>query len=116
VEITLTVTDALAILFGSDALVAVMSTGTEEATLGAVKIPWESIVPALALQITAVSAEFAMLAIKRWTPPEETTAVSGEIVGVTEFAVDSVDLDETGVNEQAELAITTASIRPRSKR
>lgn len=87
VEVTLTVTEAVAVLVGSATLVAVMTTGVDAVTFGAVKIPCESTLPELALQVTAVFMLFEMLAAKRCTPPEGTVAESGEMTGAMEFAL-----------------------------
>jgi len=101
-------------LVGSATLVAVTTTGVAAATLGAVKIPSESTAPADELQVTAVSAVLATLALKRWTAPEDRTAESGEIVGTIDLVDVTDDAGVTGFTEQAQLAAIKARINPNS--
>jgi hypothetical protein len=86
--------------------------GVAAVTLGAVNIPSELTAPADALQMTAVSAVLATLALKRWTAPEDRTAVSGEIMGATEFVEAADDWEGVGLKEQAHAAATRARVKP----
>jgi hypothetical protein len=65
-----------------EALVAVTVTDVVLLTVGAVNKPAEEIVPALALQITAVSALLTMVAVNCNFAPDATVALSGEMIGI----------------------------------
>src|ERR1700758_1058924 len=74
-----TVTGAAACKLGLATLVAVMITEVFLVTLGAVKAPLLEMVPALADQVTDVSAVPLMLAVKRCCPFERMVVLLGEI-------------------------------------
>jgi hypothetical protein len=80
-----TVTETAALLVGFDARVAVTVIDVAVLTVGALNKPPVEIDPALALQITEVSALFVIVALNCNFAPDETIALSGEIVGI-EFA------------------------------
>jgi hypothetical protein len=106
-----TVTLAFADFVGSATLVAVTTTDVDAATLGAVNIPSELTVPALALQITAVFAVLARLTLNCWTAPEASTTVSGEIVGARELVPPFVAVLGAEFAEQPPAAAIRASAR-----
>src|SRR5579862_6762878 len=80
------VTDA--VLVESAWLVAVTVTGVVAETLGAVNIPVELIVPAVADQVTAWFESLATVAVNCWVPFAATVTLRGE--SVTEIGSDIV--------------------------
>ncbi len=105
-----TVTATAALLVGFDARVAVTVIDVAVLTMGAVYKPPVEIVPALALQITEVSALLVIVAVNCNFAPDETTALSGETFRIVfdTFAGCAPEMEE-------QLAVASTSTRRQNK-
>ena len=82
-------------------------------------VPSDVTVPALAPQITAESGVLEMLALNCSTPPEDTVAEPGDILGAREFVALSLEFEDPEADdpefmEQAKVAAMSAKTRPNS--